>query len=102
MELEYQLLLVVMVFPVVHLDIMLEAVQVVQVVVLLDQEQVEKVVGEMVDFQDLTQLLELQIVVAEVELEVNLVLVLLVVQELLLLDTNFKINMYLLVFKINI
>jgi len=82
MELEYQLLLVVMVFPVVHLDIMLEAVQVVQVVVLLDQEQVEKVVGEMVDFQDLTQLLELQIVVAEVELEVNLVLVLLVVQGL--------------------
>ena len=47
------------------------------------------------------------LVVAEVELELmeqedHYGMVVLVVQESLLLDTNFKINMYLLTFKINI
>jgi len=41
-------------------------------------------------------------VVEELELTEDLIMVVQVVLELLLLDTNFKINMYLLNFKINI
>jgi hypothetical protein len=110
---EYLLLLVVMVFLVDHLDIMLEvAAEVVQLIDLkrVLQVLVEKVVVQLVVLVKilLPQQLLLILVVAVEALVIyiqTLELMLqdqLVVQELLLLDTNIKINMYLLNLKINI
>jgi hypothetical protein len=73
-------------------------------VVQVDRDQQEGLL--VVLLHTMQQMLLITEVVVAVELEIEVVVtqlvVEMVVQELLLLDTNFKINMYLLVFKINI
>ena len=62
----------------------------------------EEVQENLVHLLQQMELLILVAVVEELELTEDLIMVVLVVLESLLLDTNFKINMYLLNFKINI